>query len=633
MSAHITLFRKSALFFLLLLALPGSWLFAKEKPPQLGPDGYPLVKTRIQGAEEFLNIEYLPEWRYSGDRSKRRDAQLVLDLWVPEGREACPLVVYVHGGAYSEGSKYLSKGLQALGERLVAEGIAFAAMNYILQPKGIRPQVWYDYRDAARYLRMHAERYRLDPTKFGAYGMSAGGWLITTAGHGTGDYFTNDNNGQGIRLYDFIENDFKPILRKEGDEASVWTLMQNEQPGWPGVYGGWQAVAFDFKALDKFANPGSPVMLDLVGEGFRGKRPKPSKRPSKQPPPPSLHELIDSGAIDYSFAEMTAPKFKGKNVHVPPLIGKPGSSPKSQNEHALTKHVVGQGEAELADVVVAWFKDRLDSTHARAPVPEIWPAMRIVDGPVEVRFVVPKGEIRVLYTTDGSEPGPESTLYTKPFQVEADTVVKALALMPNRKPSGIAVATYVQGPVPPRLLDTERELPPAETGKPYHFTFRSSLPDSQFWIKGDVRPYTQRKTKTLVKPNGMSLDRHSGVWSGTPSQAGRFWIQVAVQAGPGQVATLHNFTWTVSGENLEAEQEIPSSDTDRNVVLIHFKQLQPSEQQGLQEALDAAGLDAVMQEGAGVLLLLPKDQIPQGRRLLEKHFDGNMPAGAEWMTD
>ena len=112
-------------------------------------------------------------------------------------------------------------------------GFAFASLNYVLGPKGIRPQVWYDYRDSARFLRLNAEKFRLDPSKFSSFGISAGGWLISTAGHGTGDHFTNNRNEQALRLYDHINENFKPYKRKEGEHASYWMGLQNEDPAYP----------------------------------------------------------------------------------------------------------------------------------------------------------------------------------------------------------------------------------------------------------------------------------------------------------------------------------------------------------------------------------------------------------------
>ena len=125
-----------------------------------------------------------------------------------------------------------------------------------------------------------------------------------------------------------------------------------------------------------------------------------------------------------------------------------------------------ESQAELVDVVTEWFVDRLDSSNARAPVPEIWPAMRIVDSPVTVSMVAPQGVV-IHYTTDGTEPTTASTRYAEPFIIPPDTVVKAIGTMPQRQPSGAAIARFYKGPVPPQLTQTERHLPPAQTGKPY----------------------------------------------------------------------------------------------------------------------------------------------------------------------
>ena len=101
---------------LALVVLGSSSLVAKDKPVKYGADGYPVVKTHLAGdVDEYLNLEYLPAWRYSGDKSPRSDARMVLDLWVPKGRDDCPVVVYVHGGAYAAGSKFLSPACRPWG--------------------------------------------------------------------------------------------------------------------------------------------------------------------------------------------------------------------------------------------------------------------------------------------------------------------------------------------------------------------------------------------------------------------------------------------------------------------------------------------------------------------------------------
>ena len=70
--------------------------------------------------------------------------------------------------------------------------------------------------------------------------------------------------------------------------------------------------------------------------------------------------------------------------------------------------------------------------------------------------------------------------------------------MPDRHASGVAIATFVAGPVPPRLTQLERALPPGETGKPYSFTFESDHPGSRFWISGDLVPFKRNRKNYYV---------------------------------------------------------------------------------------------------------------------------------------
>ena len=410
-----------------------------------------------------------------------------------------------------------------MANRALKRGIAFASLNYVLGPKGMRPQVWYDYRDCARFLRKNAQKFRLDPMSFGSFGISAGGWLISSAGHGTGDHFCNNRNEQMARLYDLANEKFKPYKRKEGEHASYWMSMQNETPAYPGIYGKWQAIAFDFKSFDGMANSGSPAMLDIAGKGYQLRKPRKRNHPPKFPLLPTLRQLHEQELIDYSFAYMTAPKFAGKNVHCPPLIGR-----KSEREHSYTERVIGEGEAELVDVMLDWYEDRF-----AAPMPEhpsqIWPAMRIIDGPTSVSLLAPEG-VNIHYTTDGSEPTTSSKVFKNPFTVTGTTKIKAIGVMPNRKASGIAIASFTNGPVPPTLAYTDRFLPPAETGKPYSFTFTSNHDTARYWAQGII-PEVYKKGKA-APPHGLLLDSRTGVFLDT-NNPGIYWVQIAVQKQTG----------------------------------------------------------------------------------------------------
>ena len=98
-----------------------------------------------------------------------------------------PLIVWIHGGAFRMGSKE-GDADNPLPFDYLAQGFALASINYRLSQHAIFPAQIEDCKAAVRWLRAHAEQYRLDPTRFVAWGPSAGGHLaamLGTTGHVT----------------------------------------------------------------------------------------------------------------------------------------------------------------------------------------------------------------------------------------------------------------------------------------------------------------------------------------------------------------------------------------------------------------------------------------------------------------
>ncbi|MCE9611638.1 MAG: alpha/beta hydrolase [Chthoniobacter sp.] len=120
------------------------------------------------GVKALRDIEYVP----GGGRPR------MLDLFLPEkSTAALPLVVWIHGGAWSAGSK---EGGPA--PRLVAEGFAVASINYRLSQQAIFPAQIEDCKAAIRFLRGHAKEYGIDAGHIGVFGASAGGHLVALLG-------------------------------------------------------------------------------------------------------------------------------------------------------------------------------------------------------------------------------------------------------------------------------------------------------------------------------------------------------------------------------------------------------------------------------------------------------------------
>jgi acetyl esterase/lipase len=106
---------------------------------------------------------------------------LMLDLFRPEpGGRTYPLVIWIHGGAFREGTNKregepLSGG--RIGERILAAGFALARVTYRFTRESAFPAQVHDLKAAVRWLRHHAPDLGLDPSRFAVWGESAGGHL------------------------------------------------------------------------------------------------------------------------------------------------------------------------------------------------------------------------------------------------------------------------------------------------------------------------------------------------------------------------------------------------------------------------------------------------------------------------
>ena len=88
-----------------------------------------------------------------------------------------PLIIWVHGGAFRAGDKAGNVPLDYLDQ-----GYAVASINYRLSQHALFPAQIQDCKAAVRWLRAHAQRFNLDPHRFGAWGPSAGGHLVAMLG-------------------------------------------------------------------------------------------------------------------------------------------------------------------------------------------------------------------------------------------------------------------------------------------------------------------------------------------------------------------------------------------------------------------------------------------------------------------
>ncbi|RNJ62035.1 MAG: alpha/beta hydrolase [Porphyrobacter sp. IPPAS B-1204] len=109
------------------------------------------------------------------------DALQGLDLWVPEGARPAPLVLFVHGGGWKRGSKSNAIG-RAMPGHMLAQGYAFASIDYRLVPAATVEQQAADVAAALAYLLKRADDLGIDRSRVVLTGHSAGAHLVALVG-------------------------------------------------------------------------------------------------------------------------------------------------------------------------------------------------------------------------------------------------------------------------------------------------------------------------------------------------------------------------------------------------------------------------------------------------------------------
>lgn len=94
------------------------------------------------------------------------------DLWKAPAEKAAPLLVFMHGGGFSSGSK--ENISQNLIRALLREGISVMSINYRLLPEAVYPEHYLDCARAIQFARYHAKELDIDPSRVAAGGVSGG---------------------------------------------------------------------------------------------------------------------------------------------------------------------------------------------------------------------------------------------------------------------------------------------------------------------------------------------------------------------------------------------------------------------------------------------------------------------------
>lgn len=120
---------------------------------------------------EIKDINYV---RY-GDR------ELKLDLYLPALNIGAkrPAVLFIHGGGWRSGYR---TNFTPFAVAMAKRGYAAATISYRLSEEALYPAAIHDAKAAVRWLRLNAEKYKIDADKIAVAGGSAGGQIASLVG-------------------------------------------------------------------------------------------------------------------------------------------------------------------------------------------------------------------------------------------------------------------------------------------------------------------------------------------------------------------------------------------------------------------------------------------------------------------
>lgn len=112
------------------------------------------------------------------------DQRQVFDIFTPSSTKKTPLIVYIHGGGFWNGSKDEITSHTSLIKKILGSKIAFAAINYrFLKTTPLQTIMKEDIAGFIQFIKYHAKKYNINKKKIMVYGESAGGsaalWLAT----------------------------------------------------------------------------------------------------------------------------------------------------------------------------------------------------------------------------------------------------------------------------------------------------------------------------------------------------------------------------------------------------------------------------------------------------------------------
>lgn len=174
-----------------------------------------------------------------------------MDIYYPTAGGPWPVLMFIHGGGWSEGDK------APLPLIPLDSGMLVVSINYRMYPSYRFPAMIEDVKTAIRWLRAHAAECNLDPQRIALIGHSAGGHLAALAG------LAGENAGWDGGLWAQFSSQVQAVVDMSGPcdlagdyPANVRELIMNV----------FDANQLSGASPTTYARPDAPPFLIVHGE-------------------------------------------------------------------------------------------------------------------------------------------------------------------------------------------------------------------------------------------------------------------------------------------------------------------------------------------------------------------------------
>ena len=129
-----------------------------------------LILSMFCAVASAQTYRHVNDINYTQKRDAHSIERLKLDVYHPEGKTDCPVIVWFHGGGLEGGNKEIPAQLKE-------KGIVVVGVNYRLLPQVTVKETLDDAAEAVAWVFKHITEYGGDPRKVVVSGHSAGGYI------------------------------------------------------------------------------------------------------------------------------------------------------------------------------------------------------------------------------------------------------------------------------------------------------------------------------------------------------------------------------------------------------------------------------------------------------------------------